>query len=162
MSNKQNDHYNETVELENVSFGFDNKGRYEYKDGKKVYTPISKAEQGKQWEETFDEEVNKLRRVVLLYEGDSKTYPFGFKSRIQDLTFTVTDWGNIKEFIKETIATQVAAAEARQRAIIKEWAKKYQDQARDDPWAFGRNTEMCRGIVQATNDLVKLLDSNPQ
>lgn len=45
--------------------------------------------------------------------GESKTYPFGFKRLVGDEIFTVTDWANIEDFIleRESLAREEALDE---------------------------------------------------
>ena len=56
--------------------------------------------------------------------------------------------------VASLIATQVAAAEARERAKIKAWASKWEE---DYKTVSGKSVSGVR-----TTRLIKLLDSNPQ
>jgi len=68
-----------------------------------------------EWEEEFNEKMNVLRRDM----GTKKVYDFGYKTQRGKELFTVTNWGNIKDFIR-TILTRERRAVAEE---IKEMTK---------------------------------------
>ncbi len=86
----------------------------------------------------------------------------------KDLVLYLTSAGDRRRaihFIRELIATQVAAAEARQKDRIKEWAKQYQSnqQTKDYFKDSSFKGDFVLNLVNETmDDLVKSLDSNPQ
>lgn len=51
------------------------------------------------WGIEFDEKVNELRRDP----GSEEPYAFGYKYKIGGLIVTATDWGNIKDFIRQLL-----------------------------------------------------------
>jgi hypothetical protein len=59
------------------------------------------GKQTETWEKEFDEKVNELRRMMPEGIGETKIVDFGYKlSRDGEEVFTVTDFGNIKVFIR--------------------------------------------------------------
>ncbi len=59
---------------------------------------------GEDWEQRFDKEVAELSNPFFLDNADGYVGLFGYKTMRGNEIFTVTDWGHIKQFIKETRA----------------------------------------------------------
>ena len=68
------------------------------KETNMIHTPIKNKEEAVK---LFDEKYWELKNADDFQEnGESGIYEFGYKVKIENEIFTITDWGNIKKFIK--------------------------------------------------------------
>lgn len=81
------------------------------------YEKLAMTNPYKEIDEKFDEKVKELSNPFYLDNADGDTADFGYKTLRDNEIFTITDWGNVKKFLHEAIAS--AKEEGRREALEK-------------------------------------------
>lgn len=103
-----------------------------------------------EWEKEFDDEVSRLRRDL----GTETIYKFGYKHRIGNELFTVTDWGNVKSFIRSLLSSENKRA---REEVINHWERAifYSEEDKDIKGYYLNKKVMLRHLKALKKSLEK-------